>query len=216
MSQSGGTSVIMPDTVIEGDIVGSGPLTIAGRVQGSVSAQSVKINRSGEIYGSLKAGSADVEGAVQGQVAIQGLIRIGPTGSVNGRVQYGRIAMESGASLDARLRNVPPHLGGDFQLEVDRGGSVKITTWDLTAFDPDDTAGSLTYTVTNPVNGYVAFAASPVTPISSFTQADLEAGRVVFTQDGGAAATASFDTTVTDASGATSGEPRRMSVSVKA
>lgn len=215
MSNPTGNSVIMPDTVIEGDIVGRGPVTVSGRVQGSVSAQSVKVSPSGEIYGSLKAESADVEGAVQGQVAIQGLIRIGPTGSVNGRVQYGRIAMESGASLDATLRNVPPHLGGDFQLEVARGGSVKITTWDLTAFDPDDAAKSLTYSVTNPVNGYVALAASPVTPIASFTQADLEAGVVVFTQDGAAAATASFDTIVTDSSGATSGEPRRVTVTVK-
>lgn len=215
MSNPTGNSVIMPDTVIEGDIVGRGPVTVSGRVQGSVSAQSVKVSPSGEIYGSLKAESADVEGAVQGQVAIQGLIRIGPTGSVNGRVQYGRIAMESGASLDATLRNVPPHLGGDFQLEVARGGSVKITTWDLTAFDPDDAAKSLTYSVINPVNGYVALAASPVTPIASFTQADLEAGVVVFTQDGAAAATASFETVVTDSSGATSGEPRRVTVTVK-
>ena len=213
--KSTGSSVIMPDTVVEGDVVGSGPITISGRVQGNLSAQSVTVARSGEVYGSLKAETADVDGTVQGQVAIKGLIRIGSTGTVNGRVQYGRIAMESGASLDATLRNVPPHLSGDFQLEVTRGGSVKITTWDLTAFDPDDAAKDLTFSVSNPTNGYVALAASPVTPVSSFTQADLEAGKVVFTQDGSSAPSASFDTVVTDAKGGTSGEARQVNVTVR-
>ena len=134
MSNPTGNSVIMADTVIEGDIVGRGPVTVSGRVQGSVSAQSVKVSPSGEIYGSLKAESADVEGAVQGQVAIQGLIRIGPTGSVNGRVQYGRIAMESGASLDATLRNVPPHLGGDFQFRSTIGPGYRLTDTSAISF----------------------------------------------------------------------------------
>jgi cytoskeletal protein CcmA (bactofilin family) len=205
----------MADTVIEGDVIAKGKVTVNGRVQGNLSAQSVEISQSGGIYGSLRAQSAEVHGAIQGDVSILGLIRIGETGSVNGKVEYGKIAMEQGGTLSATLRNVPPHLAGDLQLNVDRGGSVRITTLDLTAFDPDDTAEDLTYTVTNPSNGFVALASARTASISKFTQADLESGRILFVHDGAQAPTAGFDTIVSDAQGATSGKVQHVNVSVK-
>lgn len=214
MSEPVRTSVIMPDTVVEGDMVARGPITVSGRIQGTVSAPMVEISEGGEIYGSLKAKSADVYGSVQGDVSILGHIRIGRTGSVNGQVRYGSISMEQGASLDASLRNVPPRIGGDFEISVARGGSVKITTLDLTAFDPDDAAKDLTYSVTNPKNGFVALDSARTTAITQFTQADLEANRVVFVHDGSASASAGFDTVVTDSKGGTSGEVRHVTVLV--
>ncbi len=215
MSESTTKSVIMADTVIEGDVIAKGQVTVSGRVQGNLSAQSVEISQSGGIYGSLRAQSAEVHGAVQGDVSILGLIRIGETGSVNGMVEYGKIAMEQGGTLSATLRNVPPHLAGDLQLTVDRGGSVRITTLDLTAFDPDDTAEDLTYTVTNPSNGFVALASARSASISTFTQADLESGHILFVHDGAQAPAAGFDTIVSDAQGATSGKVQHVNVSIR-
>jgi len=119
--------------------------------------------------------------------------------------------MAQGGTLSATLRNVPPHLAGDLNLSVDRGGSVQITTADLTAFDPDDDAKDLTFTVTTPTSGFVA-----LTSISQFTQADLENGRVIFVHDGGSTQAAGFDTIVADAKGATSGQTQHVSVSVRA
>lgn len=215
MSEPATKSVIMPDTIVEGDLVARGPITVSGRIQGNLSAQSVRISESGEIYGSLRAQSAEIDGAVQGEVLIRGLISIGKTGSVNGKIQYGSITMQQGASLDATLRNIPPHLGGDFEMTVDRGGAVKITTLDLTAFDPDDAAKDLTYSVTNPSNGFIAMDTARTTSISSFTQADLESGRIVFVHDGASAPSAGFDTMVTDSSGASSGGVRHVTVAVR-
>ena len=215
LSDSTMKSIIMADTVIEGDVVGKGQVTVNGRVQGNLSAQSVEISQTGGIYGSLRAQSAEVHGDVQGDVSVIGLIRIGETGSVNGKVEYGKIAMEQGGTLSATLRNVPPHLAGDLHLTVDRGGAARITTVDLTAFDPDDAAEDLTYTVTNPTNGFVAMAAARSAPISEFTQADLEGGRIVFVHDGTSATTAGFDTIVSDAKGATSGKVQHVQVSVR-
>jgi cytoskeletal protein CcmA (bactofilin family) len=215
LSGSTTNSVIMADTVIEGDVIAKGQITVNGRVQGNLSAQSVEINQSGAIYGSLRAQSAEVHGAVQGDVSILGLIRIGKTGSINGRVEYGGIAMDEGGTLSATLRNVPPHLAGDLQLTVDRGGSVRITTVDLTAFDPDDEAEDLTYTITNPTNGFVALASALSTSINKFTQADLASGRVMFVHDGATVPTAGFDTIVSDAKGATSGKVQHVSVTVR-
>lgn len=214
MSQPARNSVIMPDTVVEGDMVARGPITVSGRVQGSLSAQSVEISESGEIYGTLRARDADIHGAVQGDVAILGHIRIGRTGTVNGQVRYGSISMEQGASLDASLRNVPPRLGGDFEVNVSRGGSVRITTLDLTAFDPDDAAKDLTYSVKNASSGFVALDSARAIAIEKFTQADLEGGRVLFVHDGSTGASAGFDTRVTDSKGGTSGDVRHVTVTV--
>jgi len=206
----------MADMVIEGDVIANGPLTVNGRVQGNLSAQSVTITKTGGIYGSLRARNAEVHGALQGDVSVIELIRIGETGSVTGQVEYGKIAMAQGGELSATMRNVPPHMSGDLNLSVARGGSVQITTVDLTAFDPDDAAKDLTFTVSKPANGHVAFAADHSAAISTFTQADLEAGTVVFVHSGASAPTAGFYTSVSDAKGGTSGEPRHVSVSVSA
>ncbi len=216
LSEPAKSSVIGSDLVIEGDIISKGGIIVNGRVQGNLSAQSVMISETGGVFGSLKAKNAEVHGAVQGDVSIHELIRIGQTGSVSGKVEYGKISMDQGGELSATLRNIPPHMAGDLHLSVDRGGSVQITTTDLTAFDPDDDAKDLTFAVSKPTNGFVALESARSTSVSSFTQADLESGQVIFVHDGASAPTAGFDTIVSDAKGATSGQQQHVSVSVNA
>jgi hypothetical protein len=97
---------------------------------------------------------------------------------------------------------------------VRRGGSVPVTTTDLTALDPDDVPDNLLYRVSNVRNGYLAMMATPGNPVQGFTQSDLQAGRVLFVHNGGAAKIASFDAVVSDLAGATSGAPRTVTVDV--
>ncbi|MDX2258878.1 MAG: polymer-forming cytoskeletal protein [Hyphomicrobiaceae bacterium] len=215
MSEHGSKSVIMSDAVVEGDVVSKGQLVVNGRLQGSLTARQVTISKTGELYGKLRAEDADVHGALQGDVVIRGLIRIGETGAVAGDVVYGKISMDKGGELSATLRNVPPHLAGDFNVAVKRGGVVVITTDDLTALDPDDVAADLVYSVTKPAHGFVALASASSTPVTRFTQADLEAAQVIFVHDGSSEPAAGFDTLVADAKGATSGKTRHVSVIVK-
>ncbi len=205
----------MSDTVVEGDMFSNGRVVVDGRVEGKLSARSVVINNSGSVYGSLLAEDADVHGDLQGQICIKGLINIMSTGSVSGDVKYDKIAMAEGAILSATLRNVPPHMAGDLDLTVHRGGRVRITTRDLTAFDPDDAPEDLTYTVFTTVNGYVALEPADDSSIKSFTQADIVGGRVIFVHDGAAASRAGFDVIVADAKGATSGASQHVSVAVQ-
>jgi hypothetical protein len=122
--------------------------------------------------------------------------------------------MQQGGELAADVRNVPPELAGDLNLVVKRGGTVRITTVDLTAFDPDDAADKLTFTVSTPLGGFVALAGAPGAAAASFTQADLMAGNVIFVHDGGDARTASFAVLVTDASGASSGSAQTVTAAV--
>jgi cytoskeletal protein CcmA (bactofilin family) len=208
-------AIIQEDTIIKGKIRNCRQMEIHGFVEGELAAESVLVHQGGTFYGTLKTDQADIAGSVQGEVFVKNLISIRSSGSVNGHVRYGQLAMEMGADLSAELRNVPPRLAGDLDITVKRGRSVIITTEDITAVDPDDTPDHLTYTVTNPRNGFISLAGQAGSPIAHFTQADIEAGRVLFVHDGGDSAAASFDVVVADDSGATSGASQTVHVHVK-
>ncbi len=208
-------AIIQEDTIIKGKIRNCRQMEIRGFVEGELAAESVLIHQGGTFYGTLKTDQADIAGSLQGEVFVKNLISIRSSGSVNGNVRYGQLAMEMGADLSAELRNVPPRLAGDLDITVRRGRSVVITTEDITAIDPDDGADALTYTVSNAINGFVVLTGAAGQPVTNFTQADIEAGRVLFAHDGGASTSANFDVLVTDDSGATSGRAQTVTVHIK-
>lgn len=215
MSDNRGVLVIGEDAVLKGEIRNCREIEIYGYVEGLLEAGKVIVHPQGRLFGTVKAESADVFGQLQGNVRIKQLIAIKNNGSVTGNVKYGRLAMEEGAELSASVRNVPPSIAGDLDLAVAKGRSVRITTADLTAVDPDDQSSNLTFSVSNAANGYITFAAAPGQPVTTFTQQDLEQGRVLFSHDGSASDTARFDIVVADRSGASSGRPHTVNVAVR-
>lgn len=217
MDATQGLLVISEDTAIKGivQISNCRQLEVYGYVEGDMAAQKVLIHKNGRCFGKVRTESAEVHGTLQGDVVVKHLINIHSSGSVSGNVQYGQLAMEVGGSLSAEVRNVPPTLGGDLDLAVKRGRSVPITLQDLTAFDPDDDARHLTFSVSNARNGFVALVGAPAKPVARFTQADLEGGGVLFMHDGTNTAVASFDVVVADHAGAVSGAAQTVKVAVR-
>jgi len=90
--------------------------------------------------------------------------------------------------------NDPPTLGGDLGISVPNGGTVAVTTADLTATDSDNTNAQLVYTVTGTLHGTVLVGGSAA---ASFTEADLVANAVSFQHDG-SATNGSFTVSLTD------------------
>lgn len=215
MSDNRGVLVIGEEAILKGEIRNCREIEIYGYVEGHLDAGRVVVHPDGKLYGSIRAESAEIHGHMQGEARIRNLISIKSSGIVNGNVKYGRLSMEEGAELAATVRNVPPSLSGDLDLSVNKGRSVRITTADLTAVDPDDKASNLTFTVSNAANGFVTFASAPGLPISNFTQADLESGKVHFAHDGTNSDTARFDVIVADKAGATSGKAQTVNVAVR-
>lgn len=207
--------VVGADTVIKGGIRNGRHVEIYGYFEGEVASETIHVHPQGRLFGTVRADRAEVYGEMQGEVFVKHLISIGSSGSVTGKVQYGQLAVEPGGNLTAEVRNVPPSLAGDFKLEVARGRSVAIGAADLSAFDPDNKPEELTFSVSKAIRGFVAYAASPTQPVSRFTDADLEAGRMVFTHDGSAGSIGSFDVQVMDKAGATSGPPQIVKVQVR-
>jgi len=211
-----GVLVVREDTIVKGEIRNCRQMEVYGYVEGNVAADELLIHPSGRCYGTVKTDSAEVRGTLQGDVVVTNLISIRDSGTVSGNVRYGQLAMEAGGNLSGEFRNVPPGIAGDLDLTVDKGRSVPITFEDLHAIDPDDAAKDLVFTVSNARNGFVAFVDAPGRPVVGFTEADLEAGKVSFVHDGSATRSASFDIVVADHTGATSGPPKTVKVSVRA
>ncbi len=212
MTASRSTTIIAEDMVVRGDIKNGGLVEVRGYVEGSVAADRLLVHQSGRVYGTVRADNADVNGRLQGTVFIKHLINIGNSGAVAGDVRYGQLALAAGGDLDANVRNVPPEISGDLNLTVRRGQTVRITTIDLSAVDPDSSAASLTFAISDAKGGHIARAMVPKVPIASFTQVDLESGTVMFVHDGSDGGSASFDITVSD--GASAGVPKTVSVTV--
>ncbi|MEM7545522.1 MAG: Ig-like domain-containing protein [Pseudomonadota bacterium] len=110
---------------------------------------------------------------------------------------------------------MPVSLIGDFDFTVIEGRTVPITSADLSSTGSISGANNIIFTIQDlPQAGqpFAAFAASPGERITAFTQADIDAGRVVFTHDGSEAPTSSLSVTVSDVEGAT--PPQALSFTV--
>lgn len=214
MADHTGVLVIGADAVLTGDVKGAKAVEIYGVVDGGVAAGDVIVRQGGKLNGWIKSDTSTVEGTLKGDVRVQQLITIRSTGSVEGNVKYGRLAMDEGAELTASVRNVPPSIGGDLDVTVKRGRTVKITPADLKAIDPDDAPDALTFKVSNVTGGMITQSGAPGLAADTFTQADLNAGRVYFAHDGSNAERASFEVVVSDDDGATSGAAQTVNVAV--
>ncbi len=99
-------------------------------------------------------------------------------------------AIEGGAPA-----NVPPTLTGDLSATVKEGGSYEITTADLNFTDADDSAAGVRFTVSALSNGKVYVDGKVAT---SFTGAELAAGKVSFVHSGAESTKAAFKVSVED------------------
>jgi cytoskeletal protein CcmA (bactofilin family) len=207
-------AVIGKDLAVQGTIRNATVVEVWGTIVGAIQADRVVIHPGGRVQGRLEAEAADVEGLLDGRVRVRNLISIGSSGSVRGDVRYGGLALALGGSLLGDVRNIPPELGGDFELVVRPGQSVRITTADLSATDAEDDDASLVYAVSNPTGGFVALASAPADAVSNFTQGNITAGAVLFVHQGEGDEPGGFDVVVADSQGATTGTPRHVSVAI--
>jgi hypothetical protein len=113
-----------------------------------------------------------------------------PDPDFSGRTAFQYFAVDNEGNADASPAlvwidvagvNDAPVLGGDGQTKVTEGGTVTLTTLDLTATDVDSADTDLVYTVTDTTHGSVQLNGADTL---TFTQVDLAAGRVTFAHDG--------------------------------
>ena len=217
-----GTFTYTPDAGYVGS--DSFTYTASDATNGTVSntaTETVTVAAAAPVARDGSAGGNEDDNAISGQ-AVASQINGDPlsytlTGS-GGGAEHGSVVMHADGTLlnstglsDARPIDVavtgiddPPTIGGDLAFTLSKGSAVVLTTVDLRAVDPDDTAGNLTFTASEVTNGHLALVNAPATPITSFTEVQLEAGQVMFVHDGSATTSAGFSVSVKDAGGLTS------------
>ena len=106
----GSFSVIGPDMVITGNLAATADLHIDGRVDGDVNCANLVQGNDSRIKGAVRAESARLGGSIEGSVSVRQLV-IERAARITGDVEYESIAIETGASIDGRLKHVAADAG---------------------------------------------------------------------------------------------------------
>ncbi len=85
------------------------------------------------------------------------------------------------------------------QLTLNEGDTALLSAANLDATDATDPDSSLVFNVSNVVGGHFALTLTPLTPITSFTKAQVDGGAIVFVDNDDETAP-SYDVEVTDGS----------------
>ncbi|HXZ33946.1 MAG TPA: polymer-forming cytoskeletal protein [Terriglobales bacterium] len=117
---------IGPSVVIKGEITGSEPLYIDGRVEGSihVNGQRVTIGRNGSVTANIDAKEVVIMGSVKGNIQCTDRLDIRSEGSLTGDVTSPRISVEDGALLKG---SVEVRTGSQKQDKAQTQASSKST-----------------------------------------------------------------------------------------
>ena len=84
---------------ITGTIKADNEVTIEGTLDGDIDCHCLMVSKSGNIKGKVKTETMTIEGKAEGEITINDLLQIKSTGSVNGKVIYGKIEVEDGGKL---------------------------------------------------------------------------------------------------------------------
>jgi VCBS repeat-containing protein len=99
------------------------------------------------------------------------------------------------ATIKVQPINDAPALAGTLAAHVTEGLSHILTSAELGYTDPDNTASQVVFKVSSLTHGTITNGGAPAT---SFTAAELAAGKIAFVHDGSEGSTASFQVKVED------------------
>jgi cytoskeletal protein CcmA (bactofilin family) len=99
-------SVIASDVRIEGSLATEGFLEFDGEVRGDLHAGALGVGRAARVKGNVSGGFVTVDGRVEGNVSGATVV-IKPTGVVTGDIEYRALTVETGATLNGRVKRLP-------------------------------------------------------------------------------------------------------------
>jgi cytoskeletal protein CcmA (bactofilin family) len=99
------TAHIGASILIKGDVSAKEPLTVAGRIVGTIdsSGQRLTVTESGRIEGDVVAHTMIVAGHVTGRIDAGGLVVVQCTATVEGDLTAPAVTVDDGARLHGRL-----------------------------------------------------------------------------------------------------------------
>ena len=99
----GGKSVLASDLRITGDIVSEGSIEVMGQIDGSVTAQILLVSHEGSAKGTIKAGTVELRGKMEGKID-SGSLTLRSAAQVTADVIYETLSIESGAQVEGNFK----------------------------------------------------------------------------------------------------------------
>jgi cytoskeletal protein CcmA (bactofilin family) len=111
-------SQIGPSITIKGDITANEPLTIAGRVEGTVCIEShpITVDQSGHVKGDLLADSVIVSGHVNGSLTATARIIVRESAVISGSLSAPVLNVVEGAQVSAKVDVTGRKNGSELKL----------------------------------------------------------------------------------------------------
>ena len=88
---------------ITGNIKANNEVIIIGNVDGEIECNSIIIKKSGSVKGKIKTKMMTVTGKVEGEININGVLKIKSEGSVNGKIFYDDLQIDEGGKLSGEI-----------------------------------------------------------------------------------------------------------------
>ena len=195
-------TTIVDQTIPEDSTTGALPFTV-GDVETAVGSLTVTATSNNQTLipdGNLTL--VDLGGGNWTIAAVPALNQSGGPVTITVTVSDGTTTTTETFDVTVTPQNDAPVVAANNGSTVAIGGTDVLTAGELQVTDVDTLPAQLTYTVTvPPVNGQLEFTSAPGVAIASFTQAEINAGLVVYVHDGSITASDSFTFTVSDGAG---------------
>lgn len=98
-----GSVTIGEGVIVHGTITATGRALVFGSLDGELTAGEVLIGPSGRVAGRLTADIVDIHGDGPKEVTAWKSLVVRATGRLSGKIQYARLDVESGGTLDGEL-----------------------------------------------------------------------------------------------------------------
>jgi cytoskeletal protein CcmA (bactofilin family) len=102
--ESNKIDIIEKTTKIVGDITSQADFRIDGNVEGTINTTGkVVVGEDGIVSGKVTCSNSDIAGLIKGSLDVSGILSLKSSARVEGDVITGKLAIESGANVDANI-----------------------------------------------------------------------------------------------------------------
>lgn len=95
----GNRLIVGPDIKLKGEINDCDTIIVEGRVEATTDSRVLQIAQSGSFTGTVGIDVAEIRGRFQGELTARQKLVIYGTGSVSGKIRYGKLVIEEGGEL---------------------------------------------------------------------------------------------------------------------
>jgi cytoskeletal protein CcmA (bactofilin family) len=97
--------IVGRDITLSGEIGACDHLIVEGTVEASVKdCHRLEVAEAGLFRGKVEIHEAEIAGRFDGEIIVQGRLSVRSTGRIEGKIQYGELAIDAGGTLDGEIK----------------------------------------------------------------------------------------------------------------